>query len=226
MFLRLYFFVLKRIKSSEEYDNTLYRVVNRWANHILKVIGVNVRIKGIENLPKGNCLIVSNHQSDVDPLILIAKLNKQMGFIAKKEMLKLYVVGTWMKAINCVFIDREDIRESLKAINKGIDNLEKGYSMVIFPEGTRSRSNKLGEFKKGSMKMATKASVPLVPIVLDNVFKAFEEGNGKFRATDVNMSILEPINVSELSKEEKANLAEMVRERIQKELNTLNNNNN
>lgn len=226
LFLRLYFFVLKNIKSPEEYNNALYKVVNGWANHILKVIGVSVKIKGIENLPKRNCLIVSNHQSNADFLILMAKLDKQMGFIAKKEILKLHIVGTWMKAINCVFIDREDIRESLKAINKGIDNLEKGYSMVIFPEGTRSKSHELGEFKKGSMKMATKTNVPLVPIALDNTFKVFEEENGKLKSADVTMSILEPINVSELTKEEKMDLAEIVKQRIKKELNNLNSNNN
>ena len=224
LFSRLYFFVLKKIESPEKYNDSLYKYVNDWANHILKVIGVNVNIKGIENIPEGNCLIVSNHQGNADFLILMAKLNKQMGFIAKKEILKLHIVGTWMKAMHCVFIDREDIRESLKAINKGIDNLEAGYSMTIFPEGTRSKSHKLGEFKKGSMKLATKTNVPLVPIVLDNTFKVFEEGKGKLSPANVTMSILKPINVSELTKEEKMNLAEIVREKIEAELSILSKN--
>lgn len=221
IFLRLYFFIIKKIKSSDKYDESLYNVVNGWANHILKVIGVKVNIKGMENLPEGNCLVVSNHQSNADFLILMANLNKHMGFIAKKEILKLHIVGTWMKAMHCVFIDREDIRESLKAINKGIENLEKGYSMVIFPEGTRSKNHNLGEFKKGSMKMATKATVPIVPVVLDNTFKVFEEGKGQLKAASVSMSILQPINVKDLTREEKNNLAEVVREKIQCELNNL-----
>lgn len=221
IFLRLYFFVLERIKSSEKYNESLYKVANGWANHILKVIGISVSVKGIENLPEGNCLVVSNHQSNSDFLILMAKLNKHMGFMAKKEMLKLHIVGSWMKAIHCVFIDREDIRESLKAINKGIDNIENGYSMVVFPEGTRSKSHNLGEFKKGSMKMATKTTVPIVPIVLDNTFKVFEENNGQLKSAKVSMSILKPINVKELTKEEKNNLAEIVREKIEAELNIL-----
>lgn len=224
LFLRFYLFILEKIVSHERYNDSLYKIVNNWANHILKVIGVNVNIKGIENVPEGNCLIVSNHQGNADFLILMAKLNKQMGFIAKKEILKLHIVGTWMKAMHCVFIDREDIRESLKAINKGIDNLEAGYSMTIFPEGTRSKSHKLGEFKKGSMKLATKTNVPLVPIVLDNTFKVFEEGKGKLSPANVTMSILKPINVSELTKEEKMNLAEIVREKIEAELSILSKN--
>lgn len=221
IFLRIYLFVIKKIESPEKYDNAVYWIVNGWAAYILKVIGVKVELKGIENLPEGNCLIVSNHQGNADFLVLMSRLNKHMGFLAKKEILKLHIVGTWMKAMHCVFIDRENIRESLKAINEGIDNLEKGYSMVIFPEGTRSKSHVLGEFKKGSMKMATKASVPIVPIVLDNTFKVFEEGSGKLRPAEVTMSILEPIDIVKLTKEEKARLAEIVREKIEKELNTL-----
>lgn len=221
LFLRIYLFVIKKIESPEKYDNAVYWIVNGWAAYVLKVIGIKVELKGIENLPKGNCLIVSNHQGNADFLVLMSRLNKHMGFLAKKEILKLHIVGTWMKAMHCVFIDRENIRESLKAINEGIDNLEKGYSMVIFPEGTRSKSHVLGEFKKGSMKMATKASVPIVPIVLDNTFKVFEEGSGKLRPAEVTMSILEPIDIVKLTKEEKARLAEIVREKIEKELNTL-----
>lgn len=221
LFLRIYLFAIKRIESPEKYDNTVYWIVNGWATYILKVIGIKVELKGIENLPKGNCLIVSNHQGNADFLVLMSRLNKHMGFLAKKEILKLHIVGAWMKSMHCVFIDRENIRESLKAINAGIENLEKGYSMVIFPEGTRSKSHVLGEFKKGSMKMATKASVPIVPIVLDNTFKVFEDGNGKLRPAEVTMSILEPIDIVKLTKEEKAKLAEIVREKIQNELNTL-----
>lgn len=221
LFLRLYLFVIRRTKLREKYDYYLYKMVNGWARYTLKIIGVKVNIKGLENLPKENCLFVSNHQGNADFLVLMSRLNKHMGFLAKKEILKLHIVGTWMKAMHCVFIDRENIRESLKAINEGIDNLEKGYSMVIFPEGTRSKSHVLGEFKKGSMKMATKASVPIVPIVLDNTFKVFEEGNGKLRPAEVTMSILEPIDIVKLTKEEKAKLAEIVREKIENELNTL-----
>jgi 1-acyl-sn-glycerol-3-phosphate acyltransferase len=196
-------------------------MVNGWARYTLKIIGVKVNIKGLENLPKENCLFVSNHQGNADFLVLMSELDKHLGFLAKKEILKIPVIRTWMKEMHCVFIDRENIRESLKAINKGIENLNNGYSMLIFPEGTRSKSHKLGEFKKGSMKMALKASVPVVPLVIDNSFKVFEEGKGKLKASIINMSILEPINVNDLTKEEKANLADIIKNKIEKELQTL-----
>lgn len=224
LFLRLYLVIIKRIKTTEEYDKAVFKIVNGWAAYILKVIGVKVKLKGIENLPEGNCLFVSNHQGNIDFLLPMAYLNKQIGFIAKKEILKLRIVSMWMKEMHCVFIDRKNIRESLKAINQGAENLEKGYSMLIFPEGTRSRSHKLGEFKKGSMKMATKANAPVVPLVLDNTFKVFEEGKGWLKEAEVTLSVLKPIYIDKLSKEEKGDLSNIIRREIEEELNCIMNN--
>lgn len=221
LFLKLYLIIIKRIKTKEEYDAAVFNIVNAWSRYILKVIGVKVTLKGIENLPEGNCLFVSNHQGNVDFLLPMALLNKRIGFIAKKEILKIKIVSMWMKEMHCVFIDRENIRESLKAINEGVENLKKGYSMLIFPEGTRSKSHKLGEFKKGSMKLATKTNVPVVPLVLDNTFAVFEEGKGRLKSAAVTLSILKPIYVDELSKEEKGNLSNLIRDKINVELNCI-----
>lgn len=219
LFIRIYLFVVRKTQSKETYDKILYTIVNNWADYTLKIIGVKVNINGIENLPEGNCIFVSNHQGNADFLVFMAKLNKQLGFLAKKEILKIPIIRTWMRDMHCVFIDRENIRESLKAINQGVENLNNGYSMLIFPEGTRSKGHELGEFKKGSLKMALKAKVPLVPIVIDNSFKVFEEGKGKLKSATINLSILEPVNLEELSKDEKAELAETVRKKIEAELN-------
>jgi 1-acyl-sn-glycerol-3-phosphate acyltransferase len=218
LFLKLYMVVLKKIKTPDEYKDVIHKVVNSWADHVLKVIGVKVDIIGIENIPKEECLFVSNHQGNADFLLLMAKLDKHLGFIAKKELLKIKIVSMWMKEMHCVFLDRDNIRESLKGINEGAENLKNGYSMVIFPEGHRSKSHKLGEFKKGSMKLAVKAGVPVVPLVVDNTFKVFEEKKGRLTKTKVTLSILKPIDVKTLTKEEKTDLAEIVREKIDEEL--------
>lgn len=224
LFLKLYLIIIKRIKTAEKYDEAAFNIVNGWSGHILKVIGVKVNLKGIENLPKGSCVFVSNHQGNIDFLLLMSALNKHMGFIAKKEILKFRIVSMWMKEMHCVFIDRSNVRESLKAINEGVDNIKNGYSMLIFPEGTRSKSHNLGEFKKGSMKLATKTNAPVVPLVLDNTFTVFEEGKGWFKKATVTLSILKPIYIDNLSKEEKGDLALIVRQKIEEELNSIVNN--
>jgi len=215
---RLYLFLFVKARSPEKYDHYVYKMVNIWAGNMLNVLGVKVNIKGMENLPKGNCVFVSNHQGNADFLVLMSRLNTNLGFVAKKEILKIPIVRTWMKDMHCVFIDRENVRKSLIAINMAIENVNNGYSMLIFPEGTRSKSHKLGEFKKGSMRVALKAKAPLVPIVLDNSFNVFEASHGKLKSATISMSILEPINVDDLTKEEKSNLAEIVKEKIDAEL--------
>lgn len=218
---RLYLFVFKKVISPEKHDYYVYKMVNLWSSYILNVLGVKVNIKGMENLPKENCVFISNHQGNADFLVLMSRLNTNLGFVAKKEILKIPIVRTWMKEMHCVFIDRENIRKSLIAINKAIENVNNGYSMLIFPEGTRSKSHELGEFKKGSMRVALKAKAPLVPIVLDNSFQVFEASKGKLKPATISMSILEPIYVDDLTKEEKSNLADIIKEKIATELKNL-----
>ncbi|MEA4826022.1 MAG: lysophospholipid acyltransferase family protein, partial [Clostridium sp.] len=137
---------------------------------------------------------------------------------AKKEMAKIPLISRWMRNIRCVFIDRKNVRESLKAINEGANNLKNGYSMVIFPEGTRSKSHNIGEFKKGSLKMATKAKVPIVPITIDGSYKIFEEHNGWLRKGEIKLTIEKPIYLEKLSQEEQKNLSEIVKAEIVKNL--------
>ncbi|URZ01399.1 lysophospholipid acyltransferase family protein [Clostridium felsineum] len=221
MFFKIKLNKIKKTRTNEEYEAAVHNVIFNWAKTILKVIGIKVNVKGIENIPKDTCVFISNHQSNVDFLAIMGTIDKQIGFIAKKEILKIKVVSGWMRMMHCVFIDRNDIRKSLMAINEGVDNLKKGYSMAIFPEGTRSKSSNMSEFKKGSLKLATKANAIVVPIAIDGGYKLFEEVNGKLRSGVVNMSILEPINIAELDKEQKAKISEILHNKINSELNNI-----
>ena len=122
--------------------------------------------------------------------------------------------------LHTVFIDRENIRESVKAINTGVENVKSGYSMIIFPEGTRSLGEKMREFKKGSMKLAFNAGVPVVPVTIEGTYKVLETGN-QVTGNKLYMVIHKPIDVTKLSKEEKSNLAETVHDIIETELNKI-----
>lgn len=122
--------------------------------------------------------------------------------------------------LHTVFIDRKNIRESVKAINAGVENVKNGYSMIIFPEGTRSLGGKMKEFKKGSMKLAINAGVPVVPVTIEGTYKVLETGN-QVTGNKLYMAIHKPIDVTSLSKEEKSNLAETVHDIIESELNKI-----
>ncbi|MDR2939523.1 MAG: 1-acyl-sn-glycerol-3-phosphate acyltransferase, partial [Clostridiales bacterium] len=152
------------------------KVARDWARGRLKDAGARLHITGENNIPKDRAvLFVSNHQSNVDVAIFLAAIEKDKGYIAKEELIKVPLLSHWMKNINCVFMDRSDLRKSAKAIFEGVNILKNGYSLVIFPEGTRSKSSTMLPFKQASLKTATKAKVPIIPVTIDGSYKVLEE---------------------------------------------------
>lgn len=200
---------LKKHSTKERHEQYLYGCSTTWAKDMLKAAGVKVEVSGSENIPKEACLFVSNHQSYFDVPILMAVIDRSIGFIAKKEIEKVPFMNYWMKELHSVFMDRDNIREAVKSINEGIENLQNGYSMVIFPEGTRSKCDTVGEFKKGSMKLGIKAGAPIIPVTINGAYKAFEGNNNRVKSADVKIVFGEPIYPKNLSKEEQNNLAEV-----------------
>ncbi|ACQ53045.1 lysophospholipid acyltransferase family protein [Clostridium botulinum] len=209
---------LKRKGNKEEIDRYINKSVVGWANFIVNGIGIKINKKGLENVPDGPCLFVGNHQGLLDVPVIVSSLDRYVGFVAKKEMLKLKILTYWMKEMKCVFMDRQNVRAAVKTINEGVENLKNGYSMLIFPEGTRSRGENLGEFKKGSMKLGIKAGVPIVPIAINGTYNVLEANGRKIKAADVDLIICPPIYPNELSKEEQNNLSATIKDIIQKEL--------
>ncbi len=209
---------LKRKGNKEEIDRYINKSVVGWAKFIVNGIGIKINKKGLENVPDGPCLFVGNHQGLLDVPVIVSSLDRYVGFVAKKEMLKLKILTYWMKEMKCVFMDRQNVRAAVKTINEGVENLKNGYSMLIFPEGTRSRGENLGEFKKGSMKLGIKAGVPIVPIAINGTYNVLEANGRKIKAADVDLIICPPIYPNELSKEEQNNLSQTIKDIIQKEL--------
>jgi len=218
-FKKIKFNSIRKHKTKEDADAYLAKVVTDWANFVLKVGGLNLTVIGKENIPSEPCLFVGNHQSNFDIPAILSNMNRVTGAIAKKDMEKIPIMSYWMREIHSVFMDRENPREALKSISEGVENLKNGYSMIIFPEGTRSKSNNMGEFKKGSMRLATKAGVPIVPITIYDTHKAMEGNNGKIKKAKAKLIIDKPIYLDGMSKEEKADIAEIVQNIIRNNLN-------
>lgn len=214
---------LKNKMSKEEIDDYAYKEVKSLAKSLVDITGSKVNVVGEENIPEGSCVFVGNHQADYDILAMLGYINKPIGFIAKKELEKLIGVNYWMKQIHCVFIDRDDPRDSVKAIIEGVGNIKKGYSMVIYPEGTRSKGPVMQEFKKGAMKLATKAEAPIVPVTINGTYEIFEAQKCKrVKASNVDIIFSKPINTKELTKEEQNNLSENIKDIIAENLRKLN----
>jgi 1-acyl-sn-glycerol-3-phosphate acyltransferase len=207
---------LEKLGKISDHDQLTTQTAQKWARSLIKFAGVTVNIFGEKKIPLDRpVLFVSNHQGNFDIPLLLGYINKPKGFIAKIELLKLPFIRTWMTHLKCVFMDRSDPRQSLRVINQAAEYLKEGYSMVIFPEGTRSKGETLGEFKPGSLKLAVKAGVPIVPITIRGSYKIMEENGFIIKPANVEIEIFDPIPTAGLSKEQAAELPEGVRKIIE-----------
>ena len=176
--------------------------VKQWAKDRVADSGSTINIKGLENIPDQNgILFMSNHQSNFDILLLLAELPVQHGFVAKVELDHIPFFSRWMRCIHCLFMDRNDMKQSAQTIIDGIKQLKSGINMVIFPEGTRSKGAPVGEFKAGSFKLATKSKAPIVPVTIDGTYKVMEGNKNKIKPAEINLIIHEPIYTDKLTKD-------------------------
>ncbi|MDM8534696.1 lysophospholipid acyltransferase family protein [Clostridiaceae bacterium HSG29] len=189
---------LKKDNKDDELEIYLNKISKKWSNNLLKLAGIKVKIIGMENIPENeNVLFVSNHQSNFDIPILLGSLNRRVAFIAKEEIKKMPFIGGWMEIQNCVFIKRDDPRQSVRAINKGAKFIGNGQAMVIFPEGTRSADGSLNEFKAGSFKLPVKSKAKIVPITINGSINSMKRGSLIIKPAEVVLTISKPIEIEE-----------------------------
>lgn len=193
-------------------DRIVTREVGKWARFVVKLAGGTVDVRGEEHIPEDTPVVfIGNHQSYFDIPILLGFVDKRKAFISKIEILAVPGLAGWMKLMQCTFLDRKNMRQSVRAMREAVQTVRDGHPLVIFPEGTRSRGNTVGEFKAGSFKLALQAGVPIVPFTLDGSWRLFEE-KGKIQNSHVRLTIHPPIPTADLSREEAAALPAKVRD--------------
>lgn len=190
-------------------------IVKLMFGKILFLSGIKKKVIGVERVPKDEpVLFIFNHRGFFDVILAFYTVPVLAGFVSKKEIAKVPGLRIWMRFIRCVFLDRENPREGIKAILKGIETIKSGTSMFISPEGTRYSGEGMLEFKPGSLKMAEKAGCPIVPVAITNANKVFEDHLPWIKSTEMTIEYGEPILIQELSKEAKAELLELSREKV------------
>lgn len=181
------------------------------ARLILFMLNVKVHVDGKENLPPAGTPVcfMANHQSLLDVPVVVGSVGIWAGFISKKEIKKVPIVNFWVQSINCVYIDRKSPRSSIEAILKGVQNIKNGIPMFIFPEGTRSKTGQLGEFKNGSLKLATRAKAMIVPIAIKGIRPGLE-GIHNLRRVHAYVSVCKPLPTADLDEEQLKDLHNVV----------------
>lgn len=199
----------------EEIDRMLSSLVPQWAQFVCNVTGTKVVVNGMENLPKESAVVfIANHQGYMDIPAIYASIPKFISFVSKKEIGSIPLIGDWMRFLHCTLMDRKSPRSAIKAIHDAADNVKKGYSQVIFPEGTRSKGGLHREFKAGSFKLAFLSESPIVPLTIQGSYKVFEEKRTVSKGNTIYITVHEPIETKNLSREQESLLPQKIEQTV------------
>ena len=222
-YILLHYNVLRKgEKALAENDRaTLQAVVRKyipiWCGGVLRLSGVKYTVEGRENIPKGSaCVFVGNHRSYFDIPLMLVCLDEPHGVLSKKQLGKIPLLSRWMKLLGCVYVDREDVRASVQALNEAAQVVQSGRSFTIFPEGTRytGEEGRTGEFKNGAFRIAIKTGAPVVPVAILGSRDLYENHHHIITPGTVRVQILKPIQTTGMTKAEQKQLPQAVRQAI------------
>ncbi len=191
------------------------RFARGWARTLLLAAGVRVRVLHPERLRSDrSCVIVANHASGADILVLLAALPMQVRFLAKRSIFRLPFLGWSIAAAGFVPVDRGDASRSLATVEAALKRLQGGRSLVVFPEETRTRTGELLPFKKGAALLAIRAGLPLLPVGITGTFQILPRGSLLVAPGTAVLAAGELIETLGRAASDRARLTRVARERI------------
>jgi 1-acyl-sn-glycerol-3-phosphate acyltransferase len=189
------FFPLMIVALFSRTGNLAFSMSKIWAYIMLSVSLVTTEIKNKEKLQKGTSyIIISNHQSLYDILALVTTLGIQFRWFIKKEVLKIPLFGYALYASRNIFIDRSHRDKAIESINKGIDRLPPGVSVMVFAEGTRSPDGQIHEFKKGGFIPAVTRQIPILPVTVNGSRRILPKRSLEIKPGKIQVVIGDPID--------------------------------
>lgn len=197
--------------------DAVHRIAQFWAGIHLKVCGIMISLNGINNISKPPYIFMCNHQSALDIYTLLSGLPFSFKWIAKRQLFSIPFLGWTMKRAGYISLDRENPREALKAINDAAQKIREGMSIIIFPEGTRSKDGVLLPFKKGVFSLAVRAGIPVIPVGIRGTSALQPKGSFLPKKKGViYVNVGKPILIGEDSPSEKAKIMDEVRSSIER----------
>lgn len=186
-----------------------------WGRSILAVSGIRVRVAGMQRIdPAKSYIFMSNHQSNFDIPVLLAFLKVQFRWLAKEELFKIPFFGYSMQRAGYISINRSDRRSAFLSLKRAARIIREGVSVMIFPEGTRSKDGQIRPFKKGGFILALDAGVPIVPVVIHGTRSIMPKDRLRIRPGRVTLEILAPIDTTAYTRRTKEDLIGAVRQAI------------
>ncbi len=190
-----------------------------WAFSVVGFIaGAKITVKNKDRVPKDEAVLyVSNHRGIFDIVLLYAQMFRPTAIVSKMEIKKVPILSWWMILMHCRFMNRDDMKQSLKVILECIEEAKKGISILIYPEGTRSKGESeldMLSFKEGSFKIATKAGIRIVPVAMHGTRELLERQFPRIRPGKVTISYGEVIDPKQLDKDQQKRLGEICRETV------------
>jgi len=193
--------------------DTAHKVGRIWAKCILALSNIRVTVKGLSNLkPRRSYIYMANHMSNFDIPVLQAFLPVQFRWLAKAELYKIPVFGYAMKRAGYISIDRSDRKSAIESLNKAVNIIRDGISVVIFPEGTRSRTHNIQPFKKGGFFLAVDSGVPIIPIIIHGTERIMPKKQMLIKPGNVTLEIAKPMISSDYTRETKNDLMDKIRD--------------
>ena len=186
-----------------------------WARSICTAGGVIVSVAGTEKLDSAKPYIfAANHQSQFDILTLQGFLGVDFRWLAKKELFQVPIWGPAMRKAGYIPVDRSHGRQALKSLGEAAQKIAAGTSVIIFPEGTRSKDGKIKDFKAGAMVLAIKSGVEIVPVAIDGTYEILPKGKLLMKPGNVAIRVGNPIATKDFTSKDKHTLAQVLQKEV------------
>jgi 1-acyl-sn-glycerol-3-phosphate acyltransferase len=194
-----------------------YVMMRWWAMMVTKGMGLTFSLHGAERFVPGTSYIITpNHQSNADILALVLTLPMPFRWVIKKELLKIPLFGWALASTGAIALDRTDKSQAVKSLREGAGKLRNGWSVLIYPEGTRSSDGRLQAFKKGAFMLAVQTGITILPVTCNGAFRVMPKKSLMIRPGHITVTVGEPVPCQEKTETDVPELMEKTRREIEK----------
>ena len=196
--------------------DSVHRVGRMWSQILLAGMGMRVRVRGRENLtPGATYVFASNHTSALDIPAIFTVLPNNFRWMAKKELFGIPMFGQGMTSAGYIPIDRSDHRAALHSLHQAAARIQQGVSVLVFPEGTRSKERQLLPFKSGGLALAIRSGAPVLPLAISGARTCYPPGQYLFQPGLIQVRLGKPIPTQGLKMGDREELAQRVRQAVE-----------